>query len=144
MSCQPSSKTTSQSKKKNLEEAYAGAREKPWAEDVVAHEVVATFGAMSCAEVGVVMGLCDERIRQIEKEALIKCRAYLDPEKGDIVEQLRELFSARDEMVYPEPILKEMPEEAIEKRLATLRRNKEGKIQLKNAGESALKMEPRR
>jgi DNA-directed RNA polymerase specialized sigma subunit len=55
-------------------EAYAGARDLPWAEDRVAQRLVSECGPLSLEDIARIQGCSREYIRQIEERALRKLR----------------------------------------------------------------------
>lgn len=68
----------------------------PYDRDPIAQYVVASFPeGLTLTELGELMGVCRERVRQVEAEAFRKLRS--SPEGRVLLEQWRKLQRARDE-----------------------------------------------
>lgn len=93
------------------EEAWEGANKRPFRDDVVAQILFnARGGDYTLDEVGLMLGISRERVRQIEKQAYgkyVRELAKLGLSREQVVDALRtrEALRARRERVYPAPLL---------------------------------------
>ena len=88
-------KTVGDGKRLRTDEAWLGAHETPWSEDVWARRMVADLGPMTWMQVGACIGLTREGARQIALSGLRKLG--LSEDAPDLRELLAERMAARDE-----------------------------------------------
>jgi DNA-directed RNA polymerase sigma subunit (sigma70/sigma32) len=68
-----------------------------WDDDEVAQQRLAERDAFTLEEIGRMLGLGRERVRQIEERALAKLARLMGGDKDKVVESLRALSQERDQ-----------------------------------------------
>jgi hypothetical protein len=83
--------------RKNRVEEWPGASTLRWDDDEVAQQRLAERDAFTLEEIGRMLGLGRERVRQIEERALAKLARLMGGDKDKVVESLRALSQERDQ-----------------------------------------------